>query len=94
MLDRQAMAARAESQVRVQTGVGTSWPSPQCGRRLWTRVRPAPLIAFQHQELRIDDEQLRNRIFERTAGFHGWPDRIDPVARDGLHALLPVGHER
>jgi hypothetical protein len=93
MPDRPDMAARAESQVRVEVGGAPSWPSPRCGRRLWTRV-PAPLIASQHQELSIDDEQLRNRIFERTAGLHGWPNRIDPVARDGLHALLPVGHER
>jgi hypothetical protein len=88
------MVARAKPLLQGKTSGVSSWQSPGCRRRVRPRARPAPLIASQHQELSIDDEQLGDRIFESTAGFHGWADSIDPVAGDGLDMFLPVGHKR
>jgi len=49
-----------------------------------------PLLACEHEQLSVDDEQLGDGVFEAAAGLDSRADSVDPLHGNGLDVLLAV----
>lgn len=53
----------------------------------------APLLAGEHEQLRIEDVQLGDGVLEAASGLDSGADSVDPLSRNGFDVLLAVNHE-
>ena len=53
----------------------------------------SPLLAGEHQQLSVTDQQLSDGVLEAAAGLDGGANSVDPLSRNGLDALLASNHE-
>jgi hypothetical protein len=52
-----------------------------------------PLLAGEHEQLSVDDEQLGDGVLEAAASLDSGADSVDPLSGDGFDVLLTVDHE-
>jgi hypothetical protein len=52
-----------------------------------------PLLAGEHEQLSVDDEQLGDGVLEATASLDSRADSVDPLGGDRFDVLFTFNHK-